>query len=77
MKVTAMTNPPSNANGQHANYRHNAQQVWQDRCRVCKINDTLVALPYSDAAQYADYELGATIAAIAANRLLRRLVSQK
>lgn len=50
------------------------QQVWQDQCRICQINGKLVALPYIEASRLDDYELGATLAAISANRLIRRLI---
>jgi hypothetical protein len=54
-----------------------AHEVWQDMCRICQINGKLVALPYLEAARYDDYEFGATLAAISANRLLRRLINKK
>lgn len=55
-------------------YREAANQKWQDRCRVCLLEDTLVALPYTTAAKVVDYELGATIAAINGNRAIRQLL---
>lgn len=51
--------------------------AWKDRCRICEMNGQLVALPYIEASRYDDYEFGATLAAISANRLLRKLISQK
>lgn len=57
-----------------SNYHQTATQKWQDKCRVCSINQSLVALPYSDAAKVEDYELGATLAAINGNRIIRQLL---
>jgi nuclear transport factor 2 (NTF2) superfamily protein len=57
-----------------SNYHRTAIQKWQDRCRVCARTDSLVALPYSEAAKEADYELGATLAAINGNRIIRQLL---
>lgn len=57
-----------------ASYRQAANQKWQDQCRICLLNDTLVALPYTTAAKAEDYELGATIAAINGNRAIRQLL---
>lgn len=54
-----------------------AHQVWQDECRICLINGKLVALPYIEASRFDDYEFGATLAAISANRLIRRLLNKK
>lgn len=51
-----------------------AHQIWQDHCRICKVDGKLLALPYIEASRLDDYELGATLAAISANRLLRRLL---
>lgn len=53
------------------------QEVWQDQCRICLIKGKLVALPYIEASRFDDYEFGATLAAISANRLIRRLVEKK
>jgi len=55
-------------------YRKSASQKWQDKCRVCMDNEGLIALPYSDAAKLPDYELGATLAAINGNRIIRKLL---
>ena len=52
-------------------------EVWQDQCRICMVNDKLVALPYIEASRYDDYEFGATLAAINANRLIRKLVNKQ
>lgn len=57
-----------------SSYRQTASQKWQDKCRVCSINNALVALPYSDASKVEDYELGATLAAINGNRIIRQLL---
>lgn len=62
---------------QHSNSKHqdNRKQIWQDKCRVCLVDERLVALPYIEASRVSDYELGATLAAISGNRLIRRLIS--
>ncbi|HEY3301292.1 MAG TPA: hypothetical protein VGJ90_11005 [Methylophilaceae bacterium] len=62
---------------QHNNSKHqdNDKQIWQDKCRVCLVDGCLVALPYIEASCVDDYELGATLSAIRANRLIRRLIS--
>lgn len=62
---------------QHSNPKHqdNSRQIWQDKCRVCLVDGHLVALPYIEASHVGDYELGATLSAISANRLIRRLIS--
>lgn len=62
---------------QHNNAKHqdNDKQIWQDKCRVCLVDGYLVALPYIEASCADDYELGATLSAIRANRLIRRLIS--
>lgn len=60
-----------------AKYRQGANQKWQDKCRVCLVNDTLVALPYSEASTVEDYELGATLAAISGNRIIRQLLGAR
>lgn len=52
-------------------------EVWQDQCRICLINGKLVAVPYIEASRFDDYEFGATLAAISANRLIRRLLDKK
>lgn len=57
-------------------YRIQSKQVWKDMCRVCNIDDNLVAVPYTEASRFKDYELGATIAAISANKLIRRLLKE-
>lgn len=54
-----------------------AHELWQDQCRICLINGKLVALPYIEASRFDDYEFGATLAAISANRLIRRLIEMK
>ncbi|MDF0379060.1 hypothetical protein [Methylophilus sp. YYY-1] len=54
-----------------------AHEVWQDQCRICLINGKLVALPYIEASRFDDYEFGATLAAINANRLIRKLVNKE
>jgi len=58
-------------------YHQTTNQKWQDRCRVCMLNESLVALPYSDAAKLVDYELGATLAAINGNRIIRQLLEDR
>jgi hypothetical protein len=62
-------------------HRHPTQpqthEVWQDLCRICLINGKLVALPYIEASRFDDYEFGATLAAISANRLIRKLLNKK
>jgi hypothetical protein len=62
---------------QHSNSKHldNSKQIWQDRCRVCLVDGYLIALPYIDASCMDDYELGASLSAIRANRLIRRLIT--
>lgn len=62
---------------QHNNSKHqdSSKQIWQDKCRVCLVDEQLVALPYIEASHMGDYELGATLAAIGANRLIRRLIT--
>ena len=62
---------------QDSNSKHqdNRKQIWQDKCRVCLMDDKLIALPYIEASHMGDYELGATLAAISGNRLIRRLIS--
>lgn len=57
-------------------YQQQAQQTWVDRCRVVADEQGLHAVPYLEAARFADYELGATLAAIAANRLIRTLIAR-
>lgn len=52
-------------------------EVWQDQCRICLMNGKLVALPYIEASHCDDYEFGATLAAINANRLIRKLIAQR
>jgi hypothetical protein len=59
----------------NSNYRDNSKQIWQDKCRVCLVDGFLVALPYIEASCVDDYELGATLSAIRANRLIRRLAT--
>lgn len=63
---------------QHARqiYHKDAIQVWQDKCRIVSLNHGLKAMPYIDAAKAADYELGATLAAIQANRIIRSLLTR-
>jgi hypothetical protein len=52
-------------------------EVWQDQCRICMVNGKLIALPYIEASRFDDYEFGATLAAINANRLIRKLVNKR
>lgn len=59
----------------NSKHQDNDKQIWQDKCRVCLVNGCLVALPYIEASCMDDYELGATLSAIRANRLIRRLIS--
>jgi hypothetical protein len=54
-----------------------AHEVWQDQCRICLVKGKLVAMPYIEASRYDDYEFGATLAAINANRLIRKLVKKQ
>lgn len=55
-------------------YQQQARQIWVDRCRVVAEAHGLQAMPYLEATRCADYELGATLAAIAANRVIRTLL---
>lgn len=55
-------------------YQRQAQAKWVDRCRVVADTQGLQAVPYLEATRCADYELGATLAAIAANRFIRTLI---
>lgn len=63
----------SNAN---LDYQKYARAKWQDQCRVVSIDNKLVAMPYVEAAKESDYILGATMASIMANRLIRRLLEE-
>ncbi len=56
-------------------YRQHANQQWADRCRVVQMEGKLVALPYLLAKESPDYEIGATLASISANRLIRQLLA--
>jgi hypothetical protein len=62
--------------GQHP-LQPQVHEVWQDQCRICMVNGKLIALPYIEASRFDDYEFGATLAAINANRLIRKLVNNR
>lgn len=62
--------------GQHP-LQPQVHEVWQDQCRICMVNGKLIALPYIEASRFEDYEFGATLAAINANRLIRKLVNNR
>ena len=62
--------------GQHP-LQPQVHEVWQDQCRICMVNGKLIAFPYIESSRFDDYEFGATLAAINANRLIRKLVNNR